>query len=82
MCENVVKSYVGGLMEGFTFSHISGISKISQSGVNPWVKGKNLSFSKIFAKNCRKMEEIGPRRGGVPGAPLDPPMDFLVKFTC
>ena len=28
----------------------------------------------IFAENCMKMKEFGPRGARVPGAPLDPPM--------
>ena len=30
-------------------------------------------FAFFFAENCMKMKEFGPQ-GGVPGAPLDPPM--------
>ena len=33
------------------------------------VWAENLSFDKIFAKNCLKMKEIGPRGGASP-APL------------
>ena len=30
-------------------------------GANPLVFGKNLLFGKIFAKNCMKMKDFGPR---------------------
>ena len=33
---------------------------------------KNLLFCNYFAKNCMKWKNLDP--GGVPGAPLDPPM--------
>ena len=45
-----------------------------RNSVNPRVCGKNLLFSNIFAANCMKMKEIGPMKGDVPTAPLDPPM--------
>ena len=35
--------------------------------------GKNLLFGNNFAENRMKMKEFG-HEGGVPGAPLDPPM--------
>ena len=34
---------------------------------------KKLLFGKIFAETCMKMKDI-ERGGGVPSAPLDPPM--------
>ena len=44
-------------------------------GGNPWVWTENLLFGKIFAENCMKMKEIGPRAGAlVPSVPFDPPM--------
>ena len=36
---------------------------------------KILLFCKYFAENCMKMKEFGLPGGGVPGAPLDPPMN-------
>ena len=44
-----------------TFNNISGGSTISQTeerGANPISGGKNLLFSKIFAKNCMEIKEI------------------------
>ena len=35
-----------------------------EGGANPSVRAENLLFDKIFAKNCMKMKEIGPKRGG------------------
>ena len=40
----------------------------SWGGANPWGACSNLLLCKIFAKNCMKMKEFGPR-GGVPSAP-------------
>ena len=37
------------------------------SGGDPWVWSKKPIIWKVFAKNCMKMKEIGPR--GVPSAP-------------
>ena len=43
-------------------------------GRQPVSLGQKLLFDKVFAKNCMKMKESGPR-GGIPRAgPLDPPM--------
>ena len=43
---------------------------------NPLIWSKKLLFDKIFAENCIKMKEVGPRGwGDVPGTPpQDPPM--------
>ena len=39
-------------------------------GANPRGRGKNLLFGKIFAKNCIKMKEFGPRGRARPWLPL------------
>ena len=41
-------------------------------------------FFQLFAKNCMKMKEFGPRGGGGGGegesaGPLDPPMQFVER---
>ena len=40
----------------------------------------NLLFRIFWAENCTKMKELGPRGGGISGAPLDHPMIHLVLF--
>ena len=50
-------------------------SRISQRGTNPRIWGKNLLFKKIFAKNYKKMKEIGPSGACVRRpTPFVPPM--------
>ena len=49
-----------------------GFSK--RGDANPYVWGDNLLFDKIFAENCMKMKEIGPREGASLASSLDPPM--------
>ena len=58
---------------------VAGQGFLRWGGVNAWVWGENLSFSKIYAKNCIKMKEIGPG-ASAPGTPLDPPM--YCKICC
>ena len=43
-----------------------------RGGANFQGGGKNLLFGQIFPKNCMKMKEFGPRRGG--HASLVPPL--------
>ena len=47
---------------------ISGRSRISRwgGGHQPLSSGQNLLFGMIFAKNCMKMKEIGPRVRRIP----------------
>ena len=44
------------------------------TGCQPLNWGQNLLLGKIFAGNCMKMKEIGPRGGARPWHPLDPSM--------
>ena len=67
----------------------SRISAKGGGGANPRVWDKTPLFDKIFAENCLKMKEIGPRGGVHPWRPLplDPPMSYMVApsnavFTC
>ena len=46
-----------------------------RGGANPQGRDANVLFGQKIPENCMKMKEFGPRGGGVPGAPLDPPMD-------
>ena len=55
------------------YMSISGGSRIFQRGVCQLPKV--LLFFNFFVENCMKMKEFGPR-GGVPGAPLNPPMSI------
>ena len=60
----------------------SGGSRVSQTGsANSWFWSEILLFGKVFAEDCIKMEEIGPRGGRVPSVPpppADPPMNLYV----
>ena len=53
-------------------SMLSGGSRISQAGAwgdaNSWLWGKNQLFGKIYAENCMKIKENGPR-GRIPSGP-------------
>ena len=70
-------------------SLFGGGSRIFQMvGGQPLSLWENL-FGKIFAENCMKMKEIGPRGRVSLEAPLDSPMLLflfdlpdLVKFAC
>ena len=42
----------------------------------PKVDVKSYYLVNFFLKNCMKLKELGPQRGRIPGAPLDPPMVF------
>ena len=49
-------------------------------GANPRGGGANIRFCQIFPKNYIKLKEFGPPwGGGVPRAPLDPPLIGLEK---
>ena len=50
-----------------------GFPRRGGGGANTWVWHQNLSFSKIFAKNCMKMKEFRLRKR-IPSSPLDPPI--------
>ena len=49
-------------------------------GTNPRSGGKHLLFGNIFAENCMKIIEIGPRGARDPTAPLDLPMQICMKI--
>ena len=55
----------------FTVQSVADPGFLSRGG-NPWIWAEKLLFGKIFAKNCTKMKEIGPRGG------THPPMVIMV----
>ena len=52
------------------------VNDIDVNSGGSWIsqKVRRLSFDKIFAENCMKIKEIGPKGGYVPSAPLDLPI--------
>ena len=53
-----------------------GFPRPTGGGTNPRSGGKHLLFGNIFAENCMKIIEIGPRGARDPTAPLDLPMQI------
>ena len=43
-------------------------------GANPPGWGRQHTILPNVPKNCMKLKEFGPRWGGIPRAPLDPPL--------
>ena len=60
----------------------SRISQTGEGGIEPQGRDANLLFGQIFAENCMKMNENWTQTGvHVPGAPLNPPMGIIKKFS-